>query len=61
LDEHNQKNFNVIYFNSRFITKSLDINPEFIWLMDDNFFSAVKNVVSDEKKVELIHKLTTKE
>ena len=61
LDERNQENFNVIYFNSRFITKSLDINPEFIWLMDDNFFSAVKNVVSDEKKVELIHKLTIKE
>jgi chemotaxis protein CheY-P-specific phosphatase CheC len=56
LDETNPHKLNVIYFNSQFITKDLDINPEFVWLMDDSFYSGVKNVVSDEKKIELLQK-----
>lgn len=48
---------NVIYFNARFITEKIEIAPEFIWLMDDHFFDEVKNVVSDEKKMELFQQL----
>ncbi|HSZ25325.1 MAG TPA: hypothetical protein VK766_06400 [Cytophagaceae bacterium] len=57
LQENNKDDFKVIYFNSRFITENLDINPEFIWLMDNNFFNGVKKIVSDEKKINLLHKL----
>jgi len=60
LNEKNKNNLNVIYINSHFITDKIDINPEFIWLMDDNFFSTVKSLVRDEKKLELIHLLTAK-
>lgn len=57
LSENHTKNLNVIYFNSRFITEKIEINPEFIWLMDDMFFEEVKKVMSDEKKLELLKKL----
>lgn len=59
LSVHHDKGLNVIYFNARFITKDeTEITPEFIWLMDDTFFNEVKNVVSDEKKMELFQKLS---
>jgi chemotaxis protein CheY-P-specific phosphatase CheC len=57
LGEIDSKNFNSIYFNSKFDSKSISMNPEFIWLLDDKFFSGVKGLVSDEKKQELIHSL----
>lgn len=58
LSVHHDQGLNVIYFNARFITKDeTEITPEFIWLMDDTFFNEVKNVVSDEKKMELFQKL----
>jgi chemotaxis protein CheY-P-specific phosphatase CheC len=57
LSENQDKDLNVIYFNARFITETIEINPEFIWLMDDSFFEEVKRVVSDEKKLELLQKL----
>ena len=58
LNENNKKDhFNIIYFNSHFITNHLDINPEFIWLLDDKFFEGVKNIVSDEEKINLLQKI----
>lgn len=57
LDQQNTGHYNVIYFNSRFITSNSDINSEFIWLMEDKFFTEVKNVVSVEKRNELLQKL----
>ena len=57
LNETNPHKLNIMYFNSQFITNHLDISPEFIWLMDDSFYTGVKNVVSDEKKLELLQKL----
>jgi chemotaxis protein CheY-P-specific phosphatase CheC len=57
LDKSNSDKFNSIYINSKFSTKSMNINPEFIWLLDDKFFNGVKNLVSDEKKLELLHSL----
>lgn len=59
LSDKNSDNLNIIYFNSRFITNHVDINPEFIWLLDDKFFNSVKQVISDEKKMELLHKLNS--
>ena len=57
LSVNRNKDLNVIYFNARFITENTEINPEFIWLMDDTFFEEVKNVLSNEKKLELFQKL----
>lgn len=57
LSANHNKDLNVIYFNARFITEKIEINPEFIWLMDDKFFEEVKNLVSNEKKMELFMKL----
>ncbi|UKN01605.1 hypothetical protein K6119_17930 [Paracrocinitomix mangrovi] len=34
-----------LYFKSEFKTKGLDINPDFIWLLDDNYLEGVKNVI----------------
>lgn len=59
LSLRNNKGLNVIYFNARFITENVEINPEFIWLMDDKFFREVKNVLSDQKKMELFQKLNS--
>lgn len=59
LSENHNKELNVIYFNARFITNEIEIDPEFIWLMDDSFFDEVKKVVSDEKKMELFQKLNS--
>lgn len=56
LNDSNPDQCNVMYFNSRFITKNLDINPEFIWLMGDKFFTGVKNVVKDDKMLDLLQK-----
>ncbi len=57
LNADSNKNLNVIYFNARFITENAEINPEFIWLLDDTFFEEVKKLISDEKKMELFQKL----
>lgn len=57
LSTNNMQCSNIIYFNSRFITKNLDINPEFIWVMDDTFFMGVKNLASNKEKIELLEKL----
>ena len=57
LNKNNPELLNVMYISSRFITKNLDTSPEFIWLMDDQFFLSVKSIISDEKKMELLRKL----
>lgn len=59
LSANHNKDLNVIYFNARFITENTEINPEFIWLMDDTFFEEVKKLLSNEKKLELFQKLNS--
>ncbi len=61
LGSNNPDQYDVMYFNTRFITGGMDINPEFIWLMDNKFFSGVKNVVTDEKMAELLQKISVNE
>ena len=56
LSSNHKKGMNLIYFNAQFITGSLEINPEFIWLMDDSFYAEIKKIMSDEKKMELFQK-----
>ncbi len=61
LGSNNPDQCNVMYFNTRFITGSMDINPEFIWLMDDKFFEGVKNIVTEKNMEELVQKLSVNE
>lgn len=43
-----QKRFSrCIYFHSEFSTGDLDVNPEFIWFLDEQFFTGVKTVIKD--------------
>lgn len=61
LNDYFEKNdsgkYNAIYFNSKFMTKHMDIDPEFIWYLDDKFFNGVKGLISDESKLKLIRSL----
>lgn len=38
-----------LYFKSEFKTKALDINPDFIWLLDDSYLQGVRTMISKEK------------
>lgn len=40
-----------LYFKSEFKTKELDINPDFIWLLDDNYLQGVKKLVSQDSDI----------
>lgn len=40
-----------LYFKSEFKTKGVDINPDFIWLLDDNYLEGVKNVLDQNSDV----------
>ena len=44
-----------LYFKSEFKTKGLDINPDFIWLLDDNYLEGVKAII--EENSEIIEKI----
>lgn len=36
-----------LYFKSEFSTEGLDINPDFIWLLDDNYVEGVKSIMEE--------------
>ena len=38
-----------IYFHSEFSTGDLDVNPEFVWFLDEQFFKGVKSVLKDDQ------------
>ena len=40
----------VLYFQSEFNTSGMDINPEFIWLLDEKYIEGVK-VLSQDKGI----------
>ena len=40
-----------LYFKSEFSTEGLDINPDFIWLLDDKFVDGVKAVIDENSDV----------
>lgn len=59
LCESNTGELKIFYFNTKFITKNIDISPEFIWLLDDRFFNQVNQLIGIEKKMNLYSKLTS--
>ncbi len=59
LRKNNPGELKIFYFNSKFVTKNVDISPEFIWLLDDRFFNQVNQLIGIEKKIELYSKLTS--
>lgn len=40
-----------LYFKSEFRTEGLDIQPDFIWLLDDKYLTGVKNIIAENKDV----------
>ena len=47
----------MLYFKSNFNTYSMNINPEFVWLLDDNFINGVKKIASDQSAIESLNRL----
>ena len=47
----------LLYFKSNFNTYSMNINPEFVWLLDDNFINGVKKIASDQSAIESLNRL----
>lgn len=47
----NKKSNYFLYFKSEFSTEGLDINPDFIWLLDDNYLDGVKTVMEENSEV----------
>jgi chemotaxis protein CheY-P-specific phosphatase CheC len=44
MHKENEGRDQFIYFKSEMHTKSLDISPEFVWMLDDNFLKGVQKV-----------------
>lgn len=57
LSANYNRSYNALFFSARFVSESTELSPEFIWLMDNNFFTALKNIISDKSKMELLYKL----
>lgn len=38
-----------LYFKTEFLSSGLQLNPEFIWLLDEKYYEGVKNLALDEK------------
>jgi hypothetical protein len=49
----------MLYFKSNFNTYNLNINPEFVWLLDENFIHGVKKIAADQDAVENVKRLIT--
>jgi chemotaxis protein CheY-P-specific phosphatase CheC len=49
--------FNAISFKAVFRSESVDVKPEFVWFMEKKFFGAINDLVSGEKKSELVRSL----
>jgi chemotaxis protein CheY-P-specific phosphatase CheC len=48
---------NALRFTALFHTEKLQIRPEFIWFMEEKFFNAVRGIVTDNKKMEMLKAL----
>ncbi|PKP22591.1 MAG: hypothetical protein CVU05_03130 [Bacteroidetes bacterium HGW-Bacteroidetes-21] len=59
LRKSNPGELKIFYLNSKFVTKNVDISPEFIWLLDDRFFNQVNQILGSKQKSELYAKLTS--
>ena len=46
----------MLYFKCNFSTNNMIINPEFVWLLDDNFIHGVKKIASDENEIESVNR-----
>ena len=57
LESNNSTNTKTIYVNSKFVAEKMNIEPEFIWPLEDNFFQSVKKVVNNLAKMESLNKL----
>lgn len=44
----------ILNFKSEFTTTGIDVNPEFIWLLDNKYIEGVKNVAKNDKVLEKI-------
>jgi chemotaxis protein CheY-P-specific phosphatase CheC len=51
--------YNAMSFTALFNTDNVEMKPEFIWFMEDKFFDAVRNVVTDESKLKMVRSLST--
>lgn len=40
-----------LFFKSEFITSNLQINPEFVWLIDEKYFEGVKTLAQDDDAI----------
>lgn len=40
-----------LYFKSEFKTKELDINPDFIWLLDDKYLDGLKSAMAKDENI----------
>tara|TARA_B100000809_G_scaffold57483_1_gene53590 strand:- start:2249 stop:2887 length:639 start_codon:yes stop_codon:yes gene_type:complete len=47
LIDHPKSYSSFIYFHSEFSTGDLDVNPEFIWFLDEQFSNGVKSVLKN--------------
>lgn len=55
IHQYSKQEQNVLHFKADFATTGYNINPDFIWLLNENYFQGVKKVVSDtdsKKKIE---------
>lgn len=48
ITEENSFANHFLYFKSEFNTAGLDVNPEFIWLLDDKYYEGVKSIIDNE-------------
>jgi chemotaxis protein CheC len=48
LTDHPKSSSSFIYFHSEFSTGNLDVNPEFIWFLDEEFLTGVKSVIKND-------------
>lgn len=45
-----------LYFKTEFLSSGLQLNPEFIWLLDEKYYEGVKNIALDEKIIAQLKK-----
>ena len=47
----------IMHVQTRFVSENVEFNPEFLWLLDQNFIDEVKAVAADSSKIELVNEL----
>lgn len=59
LHNTNSGDLKIFYFSTEFRTKKVNVSPEFIWLLDDNFFNQVSKMMEQDKKKEILSQLNS--